>query len=224
MQQPPAPLSILLVDRIVGCFWTTKLSFPFLLRKQSPWFCFPCLLASQREREREREREERSSCVVSFLGGSMDFLMSSSYDAVLRLGIQALEANVVPDFVLRRATRALLKRRLNSLNKSTGEEQLQALMSFVQCAFSFLLYLSQYFCFLSYNVIGWLLLGAAFLRWKGIKKKHKVLYVYFSLGLHLVQNIPLFELHASKVWALTCTFSSFWLEISCFHIGHSFNF
>ncbi len=100
----------------------------------------------------------------------MDFLMSSSYDAVLRLGIQALEANVVPDFVLRRATRALLKRRLNSLNKSTGEEQLQALMSFVQCAFSFLLYLSQYFCFLSYNVIGWLLFGAAFLRWKGIKK------------------------------------------------------
>ncbi|CAK9221144.1 unnamed protein product [Sphagnum troendelagicum] len=62
----------------------------------------------------------------------MDFLMSSSYDAVLRLGIQALEANVVPDFVLRRATRALLKRRLNSLYKSTGEEQLQALMSFVQ--------------------------------------------------------------------------------------------
>ncbi|CAK9271016.1 unnamed protein product [Sphagnum jensenii] len=62
----------------------------------------------------------------------MDFLMSSSYDAVLRLGIQALEANVLPDFVLRRATRALLKRRLNSLNKSTGEEQLQALMSFVQ--------------------------------------------------------------------------------------------
>jgi hypothetical protein len=55
-------------------------------------------------------------------------------------------------------------------------------------------------------------------------KKHKVLYVYFSLGLHLVQNIPLFELHASKVWALTCIFSSFWLEISCFHIGHSFNF
>ncbi len=55
----PAPLSILLVDRIVGCFWTTKLSFPFLLRKQSPWFCFPCLLASQREREREKEKRDR---------------------------------------------------------------------------------------------------------------------------------------------------------------------
>ncbi len=67
----------------------------------------------------------------------MDFLMSSSYDAVLRLGIQALEANVLPDFVLRRATRALLKSRLNSLNKSTGEEQLQALMSFVRCAVLF---------------------------------------------------------------------------------------
>jgi hypothetical protein len=86
----------------------------------------------------------------------MDFLMSSSYDAVLRLGIQALEANVLPDFVLRRATRALLKSRLKTLYKSTGEEQLQALMSFVQCAFSFLLCLSQYFCFSSYNVIGWL--------------------------------------------------------------------
>jgi hypothetical protein len=80
--------------------------------------------------------------VVSLLGGSMDFLMSSSYDAVLRLGIQAMEANVLPDFVLRRATRALLKSRLNSLYKSTGEEQMQALMSFVQCAFSFLLCLS----------------------------------------------------------------------------------
>jgi len=55
----PAPLSILLVDRIVGCFWTTKLSFPFLLRKQSPWFCFPCLLASEREREREKEKRDR---------------------------------------------------------------------------------------------------------------------------------------------------------------------
>jgi hypothetical protein len=111
--------------------------------------------------------------VVSFLGGSMDFLMSSSYDAVLRLGIQALEANVLPDFVLRRATRALLKSRLNSLNKSTGEEQLQALMSFVQCAFSFLLCLSQYFCFLSYNVIGWLVgccSGLPFCVGKGYKK------------------------------------------------------
>jgi len=103
----------------------------------------------------------------------MDFLMSSSYDAVLRLGIQALEANVLPDFVLRRATRALLKSRLNSLNKSTGEEQLQALMSFVQCAFSFLLCLSQYFCFLSYNVIGWLVgwcSGLPFCVGKGLKK------------------------------------------------------
>jgi hypothetical protein len=169
MQQPPAPLSILLVDKLVGCFWTTKLSFPFLLRKQSPWFAS---LVSLLPREREKE-DERSSCVVSFLGGSMDFLMSSSYDAVLRLGIQALEANVLPDFVLRRATRALLKSRLNSLNKSTGGEQLQALMSFVQCAFSFLLCLSQCFCFLSYNVIGWLVgccSGLPFCVGKGLKK------------------------------------------------------
>ncbi len=61
MQQPPAPLSILLVDKIVGCFWTTNLSFPLCSSKTVAVICFPCFLASlnpsHRPRERERERE-----------------------------------------------------------------------------------------------------------------------------------------------------------------------
>jgi hypothetical protein len=156
----------------------------------------------------------------------MDFLKSSSYDAVLRLGIKALEANVLPDFVLRRATRALLKSRLNSLYKSTGEEQLQALMSFVQCAFSFLLCLSQYFCLLSYNVIGWLVgwlvaaRGCLFALERDTKNTRSFMSIlaldciWFSIFLYLNFMLQRCEL-------LTCTFSSFWLEISCFHLGHS---
>lgn len=60
MQQPPAPLSILLVDRIVGCFWTTKLSFPFHSR-------FPLFFGNSRRgfaflvsllpREKKRKRD-----------------------------------------------------------------------------------------------------------------------------------------------------------------------
>jgi hypothetical protein len=64
--------------------------------------------------------------------------------------------------------------------------------------------LSQYFCFLSYNVIGWL--GLPFLRWKGIKKNTRLALdcIWFRIFLYLnfmLQRVWAFNMHDFKLLA-----------------------
>ncbi|EFJ14047.1 hypothetical protein SELMODRAFT_271731 [Selaginella moellendorffii] len=54
------------------------------------------------------------------------------YGSVLRAGLSAMEANLVPDFVLRRATRMLLASRLRELRRHSVEEELNELMKFAK--------------------------------------------------------------------------------------------
>jgi len=178
----PAPLSILLVDKIVGCFWTTKLSFPFLLRKRSPWFAFFVSLLP-RERERERDRlvwfpSSPAPWISSCRRPTMPFCVS-----VYKHWRPMCCRILCWDVPLVHCSKAASKLSTSRPAKSSCKRLCPS------CNVRSL----SYFAYLNISVsrvimwlVGWLLLGAAFLRWKGIKK-HKVLYVYFSLGLHLVQ-------------------------------------
>ena len=58
-----------------------------------------------------------------------------AYDSVVRLGFRAHEANLLPDFLIRRGARALLAMRLKSSYRSSAEDQLMDLMTFAKCEF-----------------------------------------------------------------------------------------
>nr|AJD20225.1 coclaurine N-methyltransferase [Podophyllum peltatum] len=57
-------------------------------------------------------------------------LISLPYDLAIKAGLQMLEANLLPDFLLRRAARMLLSMRLRVSYKPTAAEQLLDLMEF----------------------------------------------------------------------------------------------
>eukprot|EP00897_Mesotaenium_endlicherianum_P005647 jgi/Mesen1/510/ME000104S10602 len=63
----------------------------------------------------------------------MASILQYPYDATLKSGIWALERNLLPDLLIRRACRALINMRLKSSTKDTVEEQLQDLLDFVRC-------------------------------------------------------------------------------------------
>lgn len=56
-----------------------------------------------------------------------------AYELSVQTGLRAMEANVIPDRVLRPACRFLMSQRLAMSKKETVEEQLQDLVSFAQC-------------------------------------------------------------------------------------------
>lgn len=63
----------------------------------------------------------------------MASMITTAYDAALNLVMQALQMNVLPDFLLRWGVRQLLKERLKEISKPTLEGQLQDLLAFVEC-------------------------------------------------------------------------------------------
>lgn len=61
----------------------------------------------------------------------MSMATSSAYSAAMKVGLQALESNLLPDFVIRKASRFLLSMRLSVCYKPSVEEQLSQLVAFV---------------------------------------------------------------------------------------------
>ncbi|GBG70236.1 hypothetical protein CBR_g6365 [Chara braunii] len=62
----------------------------------------------------------------------MEALLTQPYQMALRTGFKLMETNVLPDQITRRAVRWLVGQRLNSLYKSTGEEQMEELTRFIE--------------------------------------------------------------------------------------------
>ncbi|MCO5594003.1 hypothetical protein L7F22_048022 [Adiantum nelumboides] len=56
----------------------------------------------------------------------------SLYDAVVKVGFRAHEANMLPDFIIRQGTRSLLASRLRSSSKPFAEAQLREFLDFVK--------------------------------------------------------------------------------------------
>lgn len=62
----------------------------------------------------------------------MASLLTIPYELTIKTGIRAMEMNLMPDFVLRRACRALMSMRIRISRKHSVEEQQRDLMAFVE--------------------------------------------------------------------------------------------